>query len=92
MVDALRLWLHAFDPPQNSRGAMTAILAVCVGKMVLVVEIEQPLLMGCQQVFPGLRVLKMPVGEPSLRIEIRLKVRLPGLPLLNFHFLDARAS
>jgi hypothetical protein len=38
--------------------------------MVLVVEIEQPLLMGCQQVFPGLRTLKMPVSEPSLRIEI----------------------
>ncbi len=37
-------------------------------KMVLVVEVEQPLLMGSQQVFPGLCLLKMPVGEPSLGI------------------------
>src|SRR5215467_2081626 len=61
-VDALRLWLHAFNPAQNSSGAMTAILALFVGKMMLIVEIEQPLLMGSQQVFPGLRALKMPVG------------------------------
>jgi hypothetical protein len=39
-------------------------------KMVLVVEVEQPLLMGSQQVFPGLCLLKMPVGEPSLGIKI----------------------
>jgi hypothetical protein len=47
---------------------MTAILALFVGKMVLVVEIEQPLLMGSKQVFPGLRTVEMPVGEPSLRV------------------------
>jgi hypothetical protein len=47
---------------------VAAILALFVGKMVLVVEIEQPLLMGGQQVFPGLGALKMPVGEPSLRV------------------------
>ena len=47
---------------------MTAILALLVGKMVLIVEIEQPLLMGGSQVFPGLRTLKMPVSEPSLRV------------------------
>jgi hypothetical protein len=49
---------------------MTAIRALFVGKMVLVVEIEQPLLMGSEQVFPGLRTLEMPVGEPSLRVKI----------------------
>lgn len=47
---------------------MAAILALFMGKMVLVVEIEQPLLMGSQQVFPGLRLLKMPVREPSLGV------------------------
>jgi hypothetical protein len=47
---------------------MIAILTLFVGKMMLVVEIEQPLLMGCQQVFSGLRPLEMPVGEPSLRV------------------------
>jgi hypothetical protein len=46
-------------------GAMTAILALFVSVMMLVIEIEQPLLMGGQQVFPGLRPLEMPVGEPS---------------------------
>jgi len=47
---------------------VAAILALFMGKMVLVVEIEQPLLMGSQQVFPGLRLLKMPVREPSLGV------------------------
>jgi hypothetical protein len=49
---------------------MTAILTLFVGKVMLIVEIEQPLLMGGEQVFPGLRPLKMPVGEPSLRVKI----------------------
>src|SRR5207247_10645613 len=69
-INALRLGLHAFDPAQNSSGAMTPILALFMSKVVLVVEIEQPLLMGSQQVFPGLRALKMPVGEPSLCVKI----------------------
>ncbi len=51
---------------------MTAIFTLFMGKMVLVVEIEQPLLMGGQQVFPGLRALEMPIREPSLRINLQV--------------------
>jgi hypothetical protein len=47
---------------------MTAILTLFVGKMMLVVEIEQPLLMGCQQVFSGLRPLEIPISHASLHI------------------------
>jgi hypothetical protein len=69
---------------------MTATFTLFMGKMMLVVEIKQPLLMGGKQIFPGLRSLEMPVGKPSLRVKIRLYKRLPGLPLLNFHFLDTQ--
>jgi hypothetical protein len=49
---------------------MTAIFTLFMGKTVLVVEIEQPLLMSGQQVFPGPRALEMSVREPSLRVKI----------------------
>jgi hypothetical protein len=45
-VDALRLWLHPFNPAQDCGRRVTAILAFLVGKMMLVVKIEQPFLMG----------------------------------------------
>ena len=49
---------------------MTPILALLVGEMMLIVEIEQPFLVGSQEVFPGLGTLEMPIGEPSLRVKI----------------------
>jgi hypothetical protein len=38
---------------------MTAILTLFMGKMVLVVKIQEPLLMGREQIFPGLRALEI---------------------------------
>ncbi len=70
---------------------MTAILAVFVGEMMLVVEIEQPLLMGRQQVFPGLRPLEMPVGESSLRINY-VELTLASQPFLKVNCYVLRFS
>src|SRR5260370_407840 len=88
-IHQIGLRLHPFDPAQNSCGAVAAILAMFMCEMVLVVEIKEPLLMCSQQVFLGLSVFKMPVSAHSLSIEICFNIGLRGLPLLNFHFLDA---
>ena len=54
-IDVVSSWLHkTFNPAQNSsRAIYNLVLALFMSKMMLVVEIEEPLLMGSQQVFPG---------------------------------------
>ncbi len=86
----IRLRLHAFDPPQNSRRGIASIIALLVGHMLLKVVILVPLLMRGQQIFPGVRFLEAPVGHTSLHVEHTFYIILIGFPLFDLFLLDPK--
>lgn len=59
--------------------------------MGLIVMIGNPFGMGGEQSGPGVILGKIPVGEPSLEVELTLNQILPALPFLDLLLLDSQA-
>jgi hypothetical protein len=68
---------------------MTAIFTLFMGKMVLVVEIEQPLLMSGKPRLPRSVRSKCQSASLLCALKFRLDIRLPSLPLFDLMLLDA---
>src|SRR6266496_2817928 len=78
----------ASDPAQHFCRRISTILAVLVSIVGLIIVIGNPFPMGGKHSAPGSILGKIPVRKPSHQIELRLNQILPGLSLLNLHFLN----
>src|SRR2546423_2882478 len=58
----------------------------------LVVVIQDPFLVRCNQIIPALRLFKAPVSHPSLHIKGCFYQILPALPLLNLFLLNPESG
>ena len=82
------LWLDSFDPAKDLRRAMTPILALLMGHVLLEIVVEHPFVVGREQVFPGVRLFKAPIRHTSLHTKRRFYIILIGASFFDFLFLD----
>ena len=83
------LRLDPFHPTQNLSRTMAAVLPLFVGHMTLEIVVDHPFVVSRQQIFPGLRLFKAPVGHTPLHTKRRFYIILIGSAFFDLFFLDA---
>src|SRR5207247_5999020 len=88
------VWLKLLscNPAQDLCWRVTTIFPLFMSHVTLVVVIQDPFLVRCNQIIQALRRSKIPVSHPSLDINGCLYQILPALPFLILFLLHPEGA